>query len=402
MIAKLSIILPFPLLIPKGQVLNPHSFHTDGIKVTMLPPTQAALSTAALIRLPETAFHEIIENIKPVDKLEFDDRVRVNGSPTLKANLLQIEFQKNHFDRTRRDGIDVLEFPEVRFMFETLNRFLHKVRTVAQAHHIKEIDPHQGAWRIDYLTDDYAGLEPDPELFRMLRAVGSHRTHCAITTDTWASINSLPSDFKTSTYDTIFLDAQEMVPDWGPAIVLAFTALETLVSTSLEVIHARKPVFSPEFWGWLLERDGDFRKEPAVAEEFTKILKELTGKSLKDDSDLWQQFNELKAARNNYIHNGILALGRKPKYTLISAEKAQQLIASAGKIIAYIENILPEEFRRRMSKEAPLNWTWTKAMSIRISNIDNQMKGEPTSTRPPASVDVATSSDSSTAHSTDD
>jgi hypothetical protein len=92
-----------------------------------------------------------------------------------------------------------------------------------------------------------------------------------------------------------------LLPEVGPALVLAVTALETLISATLNQLASSANLPSG-LWEWINNR-GDYRKEPSVEEQFDVLLRVLAGKSLRNQSDLWRGFKDLKEARNSFVHN---------------------------------------------------------------------------------------------------
>ncbi|MGD1070644.1 MAG: hypothetical protein ABSB15_10935 [Bryobacteraceae bacterium] len=80
-----------------------------------------------------------------------------------------------------------------------------------------------------------------------------------------------------------------------------------------------------------------------MSEQYDVLLKFLTGHSLKEESELWASFQNLKQARNRFVHEGLASIGKVP----VDAAKAEELVRSAPKIIARIREWLPEDIQRR-------------------------------------------------------
>lgn len=65
----------------------------------------------------------------------------------------------------------------------------------------------------------------------------------------------------------------------------------------------------------------------------------MTGRSLKEESLLWEGFKNLKATRNSFVHGGVAKLGNKST----SLTDALQLIGRAEEIITKIREWIPED-----------------------------------------------------------
>jgi hypothetical protein len=115
-----------------------------------------------------------------------------------------------------------------------------------------------------------------------------------VTQEVWDCIRSLPIDFSLHTWDALLLDAVSLLPDVAPAIVVANAALETFIPWALNQLHDGKK-FPPKLWSWIHNR-GDWYKEPSVEDQFDTLLEVLSGRSLKEDKDLWEAFKNLSSS----------------------------------------------------------------------------------------------------------
>ena len=78
-------------------------------------------------------------------------------------------------------------------------------------------------------------------------------------------------------------------------------------------------------------------------------LRVLAGKSLRNQSDLWQGFKDLKEARNPFVHNGIavIRIGKRKKIEkVVTRELAYNLVRQAKEILDWVESFLPPELCR--------------------------------------------------------
>jgi hypothetical protein len=155
-----------------------------------------------------------------------------------------------------------------------------------------------------------------------------------------AKVASFPQNYEIQTWETLILDAEALLPDVRASVVLAYSALETLIAIALDYLVTNSPT-PPELWKWINKRDF-WLKEPSVAEQYTALLKILTSKSLKDDATLWQAFIDLRKARNSIAHTGLPILNDRE----INSVQAGQLVGGAKNIINWVEQLLPESMRR--------------------------------------------------------
>ena len=158
----------------------------------------------------------------------------------------------------------------------------------------------------------------------------------------------MPRTFATP-WETMLLDAHALLPEIGPALVLAATALEVLISEALEHLSGKAKVQSA-VWQWINNRD-DRRLNPSVGEQYDTLLRAICGKSLKNErQDLWAAFLNLKSVRNTFAHEGQITYGkdRKPVTQMFAAD----LLAKTRDIIDWIEPSLPAGWQSPKLKEA--------------------------------------------------
>jgi hypothetical protein len=121
---------------------------------------------------------------------------------------------------------------------------------------------------------------------------------------------------------------------------MASAALESFIAWALNVLHGERQL--PEgLWKWINKRE-HWTKEPSVSEKFDVLLRVFTGHSLKDQPVLWEQFVNLRKARNSLSHEGVIRIGD----AAVGADKAKLLIGKADEIIKWVELLLPEVHRR--------------------------------------------------------
>ncbi len=289
--------------------------------------------------------------------------VLLDGVPSIQANLLVVDFRKEDFDRRcllQPPYFEVSDAstptshfaegdPPPAAAFEVVNQFLVRLRTLTRGNQIRSLNAGQTFWRLDYLTDQ-GELLPLDGIHHRRRASGPQRwSAIAITTDIWRETQELPQNYTPPPWDTLLLDAEDHLPEVGPAITLAYAALESFSVWLLDEMASRA-VLPPGFWDWLNDREDDHYKHPSVQERFDDLLGFLGGRSLKSESGLWEVFVQLRQARNSFMHRGMAAIGKKEK-TPVNVEKARELVVKAKAIVEWAEQFLPEAARRpRLTK----------------------------------------------------
>jgi hypothetical protein len=339
MIARLYVPLPYTFWILQDTVLAPLESDWGDYQVIVYPLCQARVGLDYTKGESPMSVLEVVESLRPSDTPIVTDCILVDGSPIIQANLLQIDFRKPDFDRrppTEPMGGD----PPIELVLEIVNDFLGALRSVAQAGHVKPLDP-LSVWRLDYLADDGSELPAKEGLIQGRFASGFHWQVSVLNEAIWDGVRAVIPGYKSSTWETLLLDAKALLPEVGPALVLAFTALETLIAATLEQLVSQ--IDMPDgLWQWINDR-GDYRKEPSVEEKFDILLSALANKSLKEEGHLWKAFKNLKEARNSFVHEGRAVLGKNKEE--VTPEKASSLIAKARDIVRWVEPLLPSEMR---------------------------------------------------------
>lgn len=96
-------------------------------------------------------------------------------------------------------------------------------------------------------------------------------------------------------------------------------------------------------WEWINDRaDSTHLKAPSVSEQFDSLLKAITGRSLKDEAKLWEGFQNLRKARNSFVHGGVGVIGGKA----VDRDQALTLVGVANEILDWIDGLLPVGDRR--------------------------------------------------------
>jgi len=312
MIARLIVVLPFEFTLPEGAQFKIYSTNIDGYEIIPFPPVKTDT--------PVTESDSI--------------KISIDSVPAFKANGLRIDFHKDEFDRRTEE----LRDPPLELMRSVVDSLLLRLRIVTRASNMTPPKFPNVTWRLEYLNDDGTKLESQAGSATAFGGLTRQFAWTALTADVWDQVNLLPHDFEAPPWVTLLLDARRAMPDVGAAIVLAHTALEVCVAHVLDIL-ARDAV-APNLWQWINHRGGDLQKQPSPGEQFDILLSTVSGTSLKD-TELWESFQNLRTARNTFVHEG------KPKIggSTVNQDAAQRLIHNADKIVMFLRDKLPEDQR---------------------------------------------------------
>jgi len=361
MIARLSVLAPVEWLIPSGERLATIEEESKYGPVKILPPVQAKTDMTGQALDRSIPLMSLTDNLFPAESPTESADVLLNNQPTVRANLLRLELHRKEFERSLASGKeDTFLNPLVLEMFELVNGFLRRLRSVGQLPRQSEVSPTSSIWRIDYLQDDGSAVAKDPQKFRTQFGASIRFQAQGLTERTWEGVRSLPSDYSPPRWDTLLLDANLILGQVGPPLVLAATAVETIAAAVMDQL-ANATGVNPELWRWLNDRS--FLKNPTLEEQCGPLLKAFSGRSLKEDSVLWEGFQNLRTARNTFVHEGVAKVGGIP----LNFEQCLILVRKATDVVAYLEEFLPVEERRPLLKR---EITWRFGHMLRAPGTD--------------------------------
>jgi len=342
MIARVDILLPFDLFIREGDELPTLNFTATGYQIKFHPPfhfvERPKVSDSA------TAGFLSLGRAQPA---AFRDSVLAGGRRVASVNVLRFDFVKAQFDRA---AANTVSDPPAEFVFDRVNTILARLRVYSRALQIKPLTPGIDPWRITYLTDDGQELEKEEGQKRGYGQSQSGFSFPPITPEMLLMVEG-PETGEPYIWDQLLLDSTGLLPDVGGAIVMASAALEVFIRWALDVLHQEREL-PTGLWDWINSRGWDHTKEPSVSEKFDTLLRVFTGRSLKDEPQLWQAHGLLRRARNTLVHEGVAMIGN----VAVDARRARELIIGAEKIIRWVELLLPEVRRRgRMEAVGPFS-----------------------------------------------
>jgi hypothetical protein len=311
MLAKVYIHLPFPLTIPIEEQFQIYEYEDSGYLIRIYPPSLSEVSDG-----DNTA-----------------DEIRVNGKIAINADVMRIDFFKDSFVRTENGPYD----PPLDLINKTANSFLARLRHVLNASKIKPIEfPFGHSWNVQYRNDDGTKLLKGEGLIGGRGMVKHEFSFAALNNEVWEDVHSLAPDYSPPAWKTLLLDAEAILPEIGPAIILTFTALEVFISSILDST-AQSGRVPEDLWEWINTRGN--LKEPSIEERYSFLSKYLLGKSLKSDNELWEVFKNLRKARNSFAHYGLAKIGNDK----VDVQKARYFIDKSKEIIEFIREAVPQE-----------------------------------------------------------
>jgi hypothetical protein len=342
MYALLYIDLGFAVVVRADESFEPIETSQDGFRFLIHAPYKSGITPGNRDFLEGLPLVDVAHQLPPLDPQP--TRVALDDHPATVADGICVEIHGAGLTRER--GAEERAVP---LAFEIANRFLERIRAVAQSPMVRPVQPEFVFWYLKYLDDDGSEFEADPELARGRFATPWHLPGMPLlrADGMWSQVRDLPDDYRVPPWEALFLDArlllesQRLRPEVGPALVLAASAIETRIDDLLEVLVDRHGGPVRPLWSWLTARDQWWR-EPSFSEKLSVVLESLSGRSLKNDNELWAAFQNLKEARNMYVHEGVARVGRNP----VTSERAGQLLGKVREILDWLEADLPDGERR--------------------------------------------------------
>jgi hypothetical protein len=273
--------------------------------------------------------------------------VKLDGEPATLADALRVDIfgpltREPGEGEVGADGVPVEE-PAIGMAFAAAERAFQLMRVLAQAPSIRPLSPADCVWILYYVEDDGTPVDPAPPLIRRRLKGRFTVPSMPLIRDAalWSAVIDVPDDYEIPPWETLLLDARNLLPEIGPALVLATSAIEARTDDALEQLARSKGENVAALWSWISQRDQYWRR-PAFAERLSDMLLALGARSVKEDAALWEGFQNLRNARNDYVHRGVALLGGQP----VTLDKANQLIQNARLTIDWIEEQLPATRRR--------------------------------------------------------
>lgn len=342
MIARFSILLPFEFLRSHEVALPPWTLERVGCQVQVLAPVQSAARTANVAHGDITP-ENIREFVRPSESTQPSSQIFMNDASIVLVDLLQILFQKSgDFARGRDVFISAGDdAPTFALAIDIANEFLSRFRMLTGDFRIRRLIAAKTLAVLEFLGDDGQPVAEDPSKFK---GAANHHAKTSLNPlplHVWEAMRTTTATTDRRAWDGLLLDAVGLLPEIGPALVLAATSLETLIADALDTLSGTTSAVPPAIWMWINDR-GDYRKEPSVLDQYAVLLKAFTGRSLREDTELWEALRNIRDARNSFVHEGRALVGKREP----SLDDARGLLAKADRIVQWVEAFLPETARR--------------------------------------------------------
>ena len=331
MIARFAFRTPWTLYLAHGAI-DPVRLQQGDLEVVIHPPQQADPSNSRFIVPLES----------PVTAPGF----AVNGEPAFAADIWVVDVVSSRdFDRQKKP-LD----PLVEVALAPLNQQIARLRAVLRVGTIHPLSKNKTSYTVTYLDNDGSLVGDSPKrksfMCQQIRATGLVRGH-------WEAAAELPTDFETPVWHLLLLRAAEMFEvDRGASIVMAYVALEVFSEHVADSLADAANL--PEgLWDWICDRD-HWSKNPGVADRLTHLLNAFTGHDIRQEAQrAWAAFKQLRDARNNFVHRGVVATGRPGKgkgLVPLNNQKAVEIFRGARSLVQWIEEFLPADSPRLPSQ----------------------------------------------------
>jgi hypothetical protein len=150
-------------------------------------------------------------------------------------------------------------------------------------------------------------------------------------------------DFVPERWDQLLVDASGLLPEIGPAVLLAYTSLEIRIASAADVLAQARSI-DDDLWRWFTDKRA-FQVQPET-EEFAKdLFRILAGHSMAEEEPLWRVFTRLRKARNSFAHEGVAR--DLDTHAPLTIGQAAQLVGGAKQILDWIDGLLPEAHRNK-------------------------------------------------------
>src|SRR5262245_50386003 len=146
MIARFTTLLPFVMTVKQDGCLKAYPFSYGEYRVTVFPPLQSRISYEEAATFPSVSLGEIASRLEPESSQGATTKMSINDVPTIQADLLQIDFSKDEFDRrhlpfeaSMPHHLEVGD-PKPQLAFGIANELIAKLRTISRGPMLRPLD----------------------------------------------------------------------------------------------------------------------------------------------------------------------------------------------------------------------------------------------------------------------
>ena len=337
MVAHFLILLPQPFFLKADVEYVSVSTTTDGIDYVIHSPVQSELRSEA----KGGPVGIILSKVVPAANPGIDQDMTIDGQAVVACDLVRVDAHAPEFDRS--SGFDVKADPVVGHVFELVNRWLILYRTITGATMVRAVSTDSATWRVIYRADDGTELAVSEGSVRgrgMVRVEVAGRS--TLTPEFWRDLwSAIPDDYEVARWDELRVDAAELLPNIGAALVLAYTALEIRIDDAIEVL-AGSSITDRQVWNWFV-RKRPLAMLPSTEDKAKALFRIFTGSSMADSDEVWRTFTRLRKARNAFAHGGV---ARNEQGQALTVADAAALVAESRSVQDWLESHLPPTRRR--------------------------------------------------------
>jgi hypothetical protein len=276
--------------------------------------------------------------LTPVEQERVYPFVRMDGEYVKHANLLILDFVKLDFQRAAGSSPD----PANEIIEKAIGNVVARLRYTISAPAFREFSLGETFWTVRYLDDAANELPEITGLIRRRVNAPFRFRFTGLDESSWAAIQNLTFDFRPHVWEMLYLDAQFLLPEVGPALALAISAVETATD---QMIH-----------DLLIGRQEEAEKlisKNRLGERLDRVARQLAGVSLRDEKMLWSAFNQLRRARNAAAHEGQPLLDGM----VVTGGLAQSMILAIRPVLEWVEARTIAAHRSHRAPTEP-KWEW--------------------------------------------
>lgn len=337
MIARVAVHLPESLWLEESSRFDAFTTEYQDERLVIYPPLQCPFE----VRPDEAGnfnVNDIYRMLTPVVTERVYQFVQMNGQYVKHANLLQVDFLRSEFNR--ESGAD--EDPTRDIVESIVGNIVARLRYTIAAPTFREFRLLDTFWTVIYLNDDGGELLEEKGLVRGRVHAPFKFTFTGIDAHSWAAVRNHSFEFQPFIWERLYLDAQFLLPEVGPALTLAISAIETATDEMIRDQLRHKPGEAEH----LISAN-------KLGQRLDRVAKTLTGSSLKDEPTLWNTFHTLRKARNAAAHEGTPIVDG----ITVNDQVALQMILAARPVLAWIESRMSSGLQSHREPHEP-KWSW--------------------------------------------
>lgn len=337
MIARIAVHLPQSLWVQQSAKFEAFSAEVDGERIVVHPPLQCSFEVRPDLE-GNFNVNDIYRMLTPVEAERIYPFVRMDGELVKHANLLQVDVVGRDFRRAAGTPLD----PRQDFVEGVVANIVARLRYTIGAPTFREFRLGETFWTVRYLCDDGSDLPEERGLVRGRLQAPFRFQFTGLDSSSWTAVKNLSFGFRPHIWERLYLDALFLLPEVGPALTLAISAIETAADLMIQHRLASRPSEAEKLIA-----------SNRLPNRLDKVVRQIAGVSLKEDRALWSAFDRLRRARNMVAHEGKPILDG----VLITDDLAQEMIFAIRPVLEWIERLMAPAFQSHREPHEP-RWEW--------------------------------------------